>query len=122
MLYLESFFYWASAGCPDAVPAGIIAVDLGLNDANQNEVEIKEIHDFLCEECFFDDASWQLGFTQDDVDLIRREEGNGASYLTSSQLVPDWQWQLIKAQPGLRISAHNLEQHFEEMEKFMQEE
>ena len=121
MMYLEHIYYWASAGCTDAVPAGIIAVDLGLNEANLDDPEIDEIRNFLCEECFFDDMGWQLGFTQEDIDLIPRN-GDGAAYLTSGQIVADWQWSALKKVPGLRVSEHNLEQHLEELERFMQEE
>lgn len=121
MHYLENVFFWASQGCPDAIPAGIIAVDLGLNEADLNDAEIKDIRNFLCEECFFDDMGHQLGFTMEDIDLIRRD-GDGAAYLTGSQVVSDWQWELIKKQPGLRVSEHNLEQHCAEMEKFIEED
>ena len=40
--YLQNVYYWASQGCIDVVPAGIIAVDLGLNKADLNDSEIKK--------------------------------------------------------------------------------
>ena len=120
MHYLEHVFYWASAGCPDAVPAGIIAVDLGLNEASLSDPEIREIRNFLCDECFFDGIGWQLGFTMENIDLIRKLEGD-ANYLTSGQVVADWQWKLIKTHPGLRFFEHNLEEHIAEIERFIEE-
>jgi len=124
MHLLNHLYYWASEGCPDAVPAGIIAVDLGLNEANHNDTEIKEISNFCCELGIFDDSCWQLGFTQDDVDLVRKEnpDGKGCTTLAATQVVADWQWELIKQQPGLRISEHNLEQVVAEMEAFIGED
>ena len=121
MHYLENVYYWASAACTDAVPAGIIAVDLGLNEANLNDSEITEIRNDLCSLGLFDDMGWQLGFTMEDIDLIRRLDG-GAAYLTAGQIVADWQWAAIKQQPGLKVFEHDLEEHLEEMEQFMEDE
>ena len=121
MRLLRHLYFWASEGCPDAVPAGIIAVDLGINEANHNDVEIKHISNFCCDLGMFDDSCWQLGFTQDDVDLVRKLDGP-SNYLTSDQIVTDWQWELIKKQPNLRISEDDLEQELAEMEAFIEEE
>ena len=120
MVFLEHYFFWASNGCPDAMPAGIIAVKLGQNAANHNDQEIQEIRNDLCRESFFDDATLQLDFTGTDKDLICRD--SDPHFLCSSQIVADWQWELIKGQPGLRCAEHDLEEHYAEMERFLRKE
>ena len=115
MYLLRHLYYWASEGCPDAVPAGIIAIHLGINEADHNDREIKDISNFCCSTGIFDDSCWQLGFEMDDVDLVRREQS--PNYLTADQIVTDWQWGLIKQQPGLRTSEHCLAQVIAELEE-----
>lgn len=123
MYYLENVYYWASEGCPDAVPAGIIAVDLGQNEANHNDDEITDIRNCICSYGIFDDMGWQLKFENDDIDLIRKNiEGSSIGYLTSGQIVADWQWELIKQKPGLRYAEHNLPEWIEEVEKCWEED
>lgn len=117
MHYLENVYYWASEGCPDAVPAGIIAVDLGQNEANHNDTEIVAIRNCCCEYGLLDDTGLQLGFTSDDMDLIIRDKGD-YNLLTAGQIVADWQWEAIKATPGLRYEEHSLAATIEEMEAF----
>ena len=121
MHLLRHLFYWASQGSPDAVPAGIIAVDLGMNEADLHDQDIKQISICCCEYGIFDDSCWQLGFTMEDVDLVRKLD-RPFNYLTSDQIVSDWQWRLIKQQPGLRVSEHNLTTTIEEMEAFIEED
>ena len=120
MTFLEHYYFWASNGCPDAMPAGIIAVKLGQNAADHNDQDIKEIRNDLCAEAFFDDATLQLGFTGDDRDLICRSIH--PNFLCSSQIVADWQWELIKQQPGLRFAEHDLAEFQAEVERFLREQ
>jgi hypothetical protein len=123
MHLIRSIFYWASDGCPDAVPAGIIAIDLGLNGANvNNPEELQEIVECCCCNGLFDDSCWQIGATNEDVDLIRKNTGpHTSSTLANDQIVPDWQWELIKQRPGLKYSEHNLRQTIEELNRFIEE-
>ena len=123
MYYLENVYYWASEGCPDAVPAGIIAVNLGQNEANHNDEEIDDIRSCICSYGIFDDKGWQLDFQNEDIDLIRKDlEGSTIGYLTSGQIVADWQWEMIKKQPGLRFSEHNLPETIKFMEESWEED
>ena len=121
MPFLEHVYYWASEGCPDAVPAGIIAVDLGLNEADHNDSEIKEIRNDLCDLGIFDDMGWCLGFGEDTIDLIRKLDGD-AAYLTAGQIVADWQWAVIKQQPGLRFYEVDLDVLVAELEQCIDED
>jgi hypothetical protein len=121
MKYLRQVYYHASAGSPDAIPAGIIAVDLGFNEANFNDEEMIEIRNCITSYGLFDDTAWQLEFQMDDVDLVRGEVGS-MTYITSDIIVADWQWKLIKEQPGLRVAEHNLSETIEEIERWCEEE
>ena len=124
MHYLRLIYYWASEGCPDAVPAGIIAIDLGQNEADFNDPEERREIEVLCSDCgLFDDSCWQVGATQEDVDLLVKinDAGHGV-YLTNSQIVPDWQWELVKQRPGVKISEHNLAEALAELDAFMDDE
>ena len=105
MYLLTHIFYWASDGCPDAVPAGVLAFSLGMNEASHQDEDIDQIFECAC--CFglCNDAEEQLGFVGDDLDLVVRGNGN----LSANQIVPDWQWRLIKQHPGLRYVEHDLE-------------
>ena len=120
MHLLQHYFFWASDGAPDAVPAGIIAVDLGLNEADHHDHEIKAISNYCCSLGLFDDSTLQLGFTLEDRDLICRDQS--PNFLCSTQIVADWQWHLIRQQPGLRYAEHSLQETVEEMEAFNPEE
>ena len=117
MHFLENVYYWASDGCPDAKPAGVIAVDLGQNEADFHDEEIRAIRNCCCEYGLLDDTGLQLGFTSDDMDLICRNEGD-ANFLTAGQIVADWQWAAIKETPGLRYAEHSLVATVEEIEAF----
>ena len=90
MHLLEHYFFWASDGAPDAVPAGIIAVDIGLNEADHNDPDAKAICNYCCSLGLFDDSTLQLGFTKEDRDLIFREQS--PNFLCTTQIVADWQW------------------------------
>ncbi len=116
MIYLRQVYYWASQGNTDAIPAGVIAVDLGFNEANFNDEEMGDISSCISSYGLFDDTVWQLGFEQDEADLVRGDGVKWFGYLTSDIIVAEWQWKLIKEQPGLRVSEHNLQEHIEEME------
>ena len=111
MVFVSSIFYWASYQCPDAIPAGIIAVKIGerTNIADEN---IDFIHNQLCSFGLFDDCSLQLEIPTDEVDLIKRD--HAPNLLTSSQILPDWQWDQIKKQQGIRIAEHDLDQYLDE--------
>lgn len=105
MYLLTHVYYWASEGCPDALPAGILAFSLGMNEASHHDDEIDEIFECACNFGFFDDVPEQLGFVGDDADLITRESG----CLTANQIVSDWQWELMKQHPGLLYVEHDLD-------------
>ena len=49
------------------------------------------------------------------------DAGHGV-YLTNSQIVPDWQWELVKQRPGVKISEHNLAEALAELDAFMDDE
>lgn len=122
MKYLRQVYYWASKGSPDAVPAGIICIGLGFNEANFNDEEMSEIRLNLSSHGMFDDTGWQLGFSMDDIDLVRGEDGKYASFLTTDIIVADWQWELIKKQDGLRIAEIDFLEYIAEMERWCEEE
>ena len=96
MYMLTQCFYWASIGCPDAMPAGALAFKLGQNEADFDDPE--EEPDAIME-CasglgLLDDAAKQLGFEAEDVDLLFRdpEGGDNPTYLTANVIVSDWMW------------------------------
>lgn len=120
MHLLQHYFFWASDGAPDAVPAGIIAIDLGLNEADHHDPHAKAISNYCCNLGLFDDSTLQLGFTGEDKDLICRD--TSPNFLCSTQIVADWQWTAMKTIPGLRYAEHNLDQAVAEMESFTPEE
>ena len=119
MQLLRHIYFWASEGCPDAMPAGIIAVDLGLNEANHNDQDIGEFVLAATSWGFFDDSCWQIGCTMEDADLVRKLDGPG--YLTSDQIVTDWQWEQIKKTPGLRFAEHSFAEAEAEMAAWEEE-
>ena len=108
MKLLHHIYYHASRGFPDATPAGIICVDLA------DEVDLTEDASELASICtsvgLFDDSSWQLGFTNEDADLVRgsQEKGN-FSYVVANQIVSDWQWRCMKDTGTFRVAeiSHN---------------
>ena len=105
MYLLTHVYYWASDGCPDALPAGILAFNLGMNEASHHDDEIDQIFECACGFGLFDDVPEQLGFVGDDADLILRESG----LLTAHQIVSDWQWELMKQHRALLYVEHDLE-------------
>lgn len=120
MYLLSHVYYWASQGCPDAVPAGIVAINLGPNEADLTSEDAQEWRGICSSYGLLDNKAWQLDFSIEDVDLVRKDCGDEKhiSYLENIQIVPDWQWHLIKQQPGLKYKEHDLAEHIEEMEAF----
>ena len=101
MHLIRNVYYWASDGCVEAVPAGIIAVNCG--DEICPDCDVNEISGMLSSWGVFDDTCWQLNFQMDDVDLIRKDDGKYVRYLARDQIVPDWQWNQIKNQSNMRV-------------------
>ena len=121
MHFIKNVFYWASDGCPEAVPAGIIAVNCA--DEICMNCDLDEVYGMICSWGIFDDTCWQLGFTNEDVDLIRKENENGhLQYLCTSQIVPDWQWNQIKNQPNMKVVEVDFLEYVKSMEEFDPEE
>ena len=111
MHFIRNVFYWATQGCPDALPKGVIAIDLG--DTADLTDDVNDVALMLNELDCFADTSWQVGCEKDDVDLIvkvipHETYGEMGVYLTSDQIIPTWQFQLIKQQPNLVVSEHSL--------------
>ena len=108
MQLLHSIFYHASYGFVEALPAGIIAVDISdTRDLTDNPAEVaRELTSFGA----FDDAAFLLGFTNEDADLVRGSaDSEQFHYVVSSQLVPDYQWAAIKREAKFRIYELKLE-------------
>lgn len=102
MKLLHSVFYHASAGFPEAVPAGIIAVDLSDScDLTDDPLDISRT---LTSVGLFDDTAFLLDFSREDADLIRgSEEAPEFHYIVNDQIVPDYQWEAIKREAKFRI-------------------
>lgn len=112
MKMITQVYFWASIGCPDAMPAGALVFNLGMNEANfDDEEECQAILECASELGLLDDAAEQLGFSDEDTDLLFRdpEGGDDPNYLTSNCLVSDWMWDQIKMHPGLNYVEHDLE-------------
>ena len=109
MYFVRSIYYWGSG--VEALPKGVIAVDLqGSADLTSN---VKEVGLELCSQGFFDDSCWSVGCTQEDVDLVvksipHEKYGTIGQYLTNDQIIPDWQYELVKQHPNIVISEHSL--------------
>ena len=111
MHFVRSVYYRASLGCPDALPKGIIAVDL--EDTADLTSDVKEIGLALCSQGFFDDSCWNVGCTQDDVDLVVKtikhpKYGEMGQYLTSDQIIPTWMFERLKQQPNLVVYEQSI--------------
>ena len=111
MHFIRSVYYWASKGCPDAVPKGIIAVDL--EDTADLTSDVREIGLALTSQGFFDDSCWQVGCTQEDVDLIVKTSthpkyGEMGHTLSNDQIIPSWMFERLREQPGLVISEQSI--------------
>ena len=111
MYMLTQCFYWASLGCPDAMPAGVLAFKLGQNDTDF-DVEWANHLGLL------DNAAEQLGFDDEDKDLLFRDPdgGDNPTYLIDSVIVSDWMWNQIKMHPGLNWVEHDLDEPLEAFE------
>lgn len=111
MYLVRSVFYWASQGCPEALPAGMIAINMhsciNLND------DVKEVSNMLCSIGIFDDTCWQLGFTKEDVDLISRDTNDSFQTLSNDQIVTKWQWEAIKEKHDIRLSEHDFKDYLD---------
>ena len=110
MHFVRSVFYWASKGCPGAIPKGIIAVDM--EDSVDLSSDLKEVGLELTSLGMFDDTSLQVGCTLEDRDLITKilpheKYGELGHTLSNDQIMPSWQFELIKQQPGLVVSEHH---------------
>ena len=111
MHFIRSVYYWASKGCPDAVPKGIITVDL--EDTADLTSDVREIGLALTSQGFFDDSCWQVGCTQEDVDLVVKTSthpkyGEMGHTLSNDQIIPSWMFERLKEQPGLVISEQSI--------------
>ena len=105
MYYVRSIYYRASIGCPDAVPKGIIAINL--EDQIDLTTPVSEIGPCLSSMGVFDDSCWRVGCTMEDVDLIIKHSEDPSvisSYCVSDQIIPDWQFELIKTREGLVVN------------------
>ena len=114
MHFVRQVFYWASHGCPDAVPKGVIAVDL--EDTVDLSADVRELALELTSLGYFDDTCWQVGCTQDDVDLITKtiqhpKYGEMGQTLSNDLLIPTWMFEQLKQRPGLVVSEH----HYQDM-------
>lgn len=109
MYFLRSIYVWGSGA--DAVPKGLISVCLeGTEDMTS---DVRQVGLELTSLGMFDDSCWAIGCTQDDVDLViktvpHEKYGSIGTYLTTDQIVPTWEYELLKQQPGLTISEHTL--------------
>ena len=114
-------YFLASQGCPDAFPAGVIAVDLGFNEANMNDESKREWAIECAERCMFDNSSLQLGLTyQESQGLLHKEVGPHLSTsLSNDMIVADWQWEAMKKTPGLNYVEHSIEEDDKENERFL---
>ncbi len=102
MQLLRSLYYHASSGFPEAVPAGIIAVDLA--DEVDLTDDLSELSKVLTSVGIFDDSCFLLGFSNEDADLVRGSvDSETFHYVVSNQIVPNYQWELIKQEPSIRI-------------------
>jgi len=113
MYFVRNVYYWASKGCPEAVPAGIIGVNMGTIIDTYDD--IKQTGNLLCSIGIFDDTCWQLEFTQEDSDLVRKDDPdtNRFQTLSNDQILPDWQWELMKADPRVRVSEHQFKEYLD---------
>ena len=112
MYMLTQCFYWASLGCPDAMPAGVLAFKLGHNESDfLDEDESDATMDCANYLGLLDDAAEQLGFEDEDKDLLLRDPdgGDNPTYLTANVIVSDWMWLMIKQHPGLNWVEHDLD-------------
>lgn len=109
MYFIRSLYYWGSG--VDAVPRGVIAVDLeGTEDLTS---DVRRVGLELTSLGMFDDSAYQVQATGDEQDLLvklvpHEKYKEIGMYLTSDQIIPDYQFELLKKQDGLIISEHAL--------------
>ena len=111
MHFLHSVYYRASYGCPDALPKGIIAVDL--EDTVDLTADAQEVGRSLSCQGFFDDRCWKVGCELDDADLVvnvtpHEKYGEIGGYITSDQIVPTWMFEQIKNQPNVVVFEQSI--------------
>ena len=116
MKLLHHVYYHASSGYPDATPAGIICIDL--SDSCDFTDDAATIARTCTSVGLFDDACFQLGFTNEDADLVRGSSDN-FQYVVSDQLVSDWQWDVMKTLGTFRIAEVDHESVLESMRFFI---
>lgn len=116
MHFIRSVYYWASQGCPDATPAGIIAVDVG--ETFDLKTDLQELGYLLTSAGVFDDTCWQIGCTQENVDLVMKTVphetlGEVGTTLSNDQLLPTWQWEIIKEHTKVEVSEHGIDDYLD---------
>ena len=116
MHFIRQVFYWASSGCPDAVPKGIVAVDL--EGHFDQKTDLIELGNLLCSIGIFDDTCWQIGCTKEDVDLIVKTEdrpqyGQMGRTLSNDAIIPTWQCDIIKKDERIKISEHTFTEYLD---------
>lgn len=124
MHLLRFHYYLASEGCPDAMPAGIIAVDLGFNFDDLDADEDGDIEDVvLCcsERGFFDDSELQLGIEGGDGITHKVVGPHHAVCLSNDLVVPTFMWEALKTTPGFVYSEHSIEADDRANEIFLEE-
>lgn len=123
MHLIRIYYFLASRGCPDALPAGVIAVDLGFNEASMCAESTREWMLECTERSMFDDSSLQLGLHfQDSEGVLHKTTGpHHCEFLANDMIVADWQWEAMKASPGLNYAEHSIEEDDKENERFLVE-
>ena len=123
MHLIRIYYFLASQGCPDAFPAGVIAVDVGFNEADMNDESKREWAIECAERAMFDDSTWQLGLTFESSEGVTHKTTgpHRAVYLANDMIVADWQWEAMKKTPGLNYAEHSIEEDDKENERFLAE-
>lgn len=125
MHLLRFKYYLASEGCPDAVPAGIIAVDLGFNFDDLDTSEDGDVDDVaLCcaERGFFDDSDLQLGIEGGEGITWQEVGPHHAVCLSNDLVLPSFVWAAMKsAMPNLNYVEHSIEEDDKQNEIFLNE-
>ena len=100
MHLLRFRYFLASEGCPDATPAGIIAVDLGFNfealDAD-DESETEDVVLCCAQRGFFDDSDLQLNIEGGEGVTWQEVDPHHAVCLTNDLILPTFVWEAMKA-------------------------
>lgn len=123
MHLIRIYYFLASRGCPDAFPAGVIAVDVGFNEASMCAESTREWMIECTERAMFDDSNLQLGLSaQDSEGLTHKTTGpHTGEFLANDMIVADWQWEAMKKTPGLKYAEHSIAEDDKENERFLAE-